>query len=140
MAPRQAVPLLSENVKPVKQVSSEEIEMLIHDLDAEEFERREKASDRLRHIGIQAKARLERSLARSESREVLRRVKEILAALAKRDICPIDEDLREIRAIEVLEAIGTPEAKATLESLAKGASGVRLTAEARAALDRLGKK
>jgi hypothetical protein len=41
-----------------------------------------------------------------------------------------------VRAIELLECLGTPEARALLERLAAGASGARLTQEAKAALDR----
>jgi hypothetical protein len=42
--------------------------------------------------------------------------------------------------VEALEAIGTPEAKATLEKLAQGAESARLTREAKAALKRLDKR
>ena len=49
------------------------------------------------------------------------------------------DDLRMLRAIEVLERIGTPEAKELLGRLAKGAPGARLTAEAKGSLARLTK-
>jgi hypothetical protein len=48
------------------------------------------------------------------------------------------EPQRDLRAVHVLEEIGTPEARQTLAKLAKGAASVRLTVEAKAALDRLG--
>ena len=44
--------------------------------------------------------------------------------------------LRGVRAIEVLERIGTKEAKQVLQTAAKGAPGARLTEEAKASLDR----
>jgi hypothetical protein len=49
------------------------------------------------------------------------------------------EDLRHIRAVEVLEGLGTPEARNLLEELAKGAADATLTREAKASLRRLGK-
>jgi hypothetical protein len=53
------------------------------------------------------------------------------------DICGIIGNLRSLRAVEVLEHIATPEARDVLRTLAQGASEVRLTREAKAALERL---
>ena len=50
---------------------------------------------------------------------------------------PPSELLRQVRAIEVLELIGTPDAKLLLRSLAGGAPEARLTREAKAAMERL---
>ncbi len=44
--------------------------------------------------------------------------------------------LRELRAVEVLEWLGTNEAEDVLRALSQGAEGSRLTEEARAALVR----
>ena len=43
-------------------------------------------------------------------------------------------------SLEVLEAAGTPEARDVLKTVAKGATGARVTKDAQAALDRLGKR
>jgi hypothetical protein len=64
----------------------------------------------------------------------------LLAAFKQREALPSQDELRELRAIEILEVVATPSAQAVLESLAKGAPGVRLTDEAGAALERLGKR
>jgi len=48
--------------------------------------------------------------------------------------------LRQLREIQVLEHIGTPEAQEVLKKLAQGAPEARLTQEAKAALDRLSKR
>jgi hypothetical protein len=50
------------------------------------------------------------------------------------------ELLRQLRAVELLESLGSAEARQVLETLAKGAPGARLTKEARAALDRLNRR
>jgi NifU-like protein involved in Fe-S cluster formation len=50
---------------------------------------------------------------------------------------PSGESLRGVRALEVLEQIGTPEARAALKSLTADAAGDYLTQEAHAALERL---
>ena len=42
---------------------------------------------------------------------------------------------RALKAVQILERIGTPEAKQLLEKLAKGAAGTKLTAAAKTALD-----
>jgi hypothetical protein len=47
------------------------------------------------------------------------------------------EELRRVRAVEVLEAVGTAEARDLLGVLAKGAPGAALTREARESLGRL---
>ena len=49
---------------------------------------------------------------------------------------PEGELIRNLRAVEVLEHIGTPEARQVLQTLAGGAEGARLTVAAREALRR----
>ena len=50
------------------------------------------------------------------------------------------EELQLLRALEVLEMIGTAEARKVLERLARGAEECDLTREAKAALERLGQR
>jgi hypothetical protein len=47
---------------------------------------------------------------------------------------------RGLRAVEVLEHIGTPEARRVLATPAEGAVEARLTKDAKAALERLAKR
>jgi hypothetical protein len=69
--------------------------------------------------------------------ETRRRVQGLLDEIRQQQGQPSGEQLRQVRAIEVLERIGTPEARALLESLTRGAAGARLTREAQAAVRRL---
>jgi hypothetical protein len=50
---------------------------------------------------------------------------------------PSPARLRELRAVELLEGVGTPAAEQYLAELAQGAAGAPLTREAAAALGRL---
>jgi hypothetical protein len=51
----------------------------------------------------------------------------------------VPEVARGLRGVEVLEAVGSAEAKEVLRELAGGLSDADLTVEAKAALERLGK-
>jgi hypothetical protein len=64
-----------------------------------------------------------------------RRIQQLLDRLEGPMVHP--EHLRRLRAVEVLEGVGTPEAGAVLRRLAGGVPGARPTREARAALQRL---
>jgi hypothetical protein len=138
-APAQAVDLLGGELKPVRKVPANKMDKLIADLDSDNFQTRQDASRELLQIGLPCKSALEKSLETTKSQEVRKRIKELLADLKKRDAVPSQDELRELRAVEVLEAIGTPPARSILESLTKGAPGARFTDEAGAALERLRK-
>ena len=81
-----------------------------------------------------AEGALLKALAAKQPLEVHLRLK---ALLEDPEVVPSAERLRELRSIEVLEKIGTPEASQLLRELAGGAPGARLTVEAMAALARL---
>jgi hypothetical protein len=55
-------------------------------------------------------------------------------------VIPAGEALRSIRAVQVLEMIGTAESRDVLETLAKGAPGSRQTEDAKGSLARLEKR
>ena len=109
---------------------------MVGELDHERFATREAASRELQQHGDAARPELEKALARpGVSLEYRQRLEQILGQLAR----PTGECLRDLRAIEVLERLGTPNARGLLRDLATGDPAARLTREAKLALDRLGK-
>jgi WD40 repeat protein len=134
-APAQAVPLLQARVRPV---DAGRIARLLKDLDSDDFEARERASDELATLGAQAERTLREALkANKVSAEKRRRLRELLAKLDAGE--PAPESLRAVRAVEVLEMIGTAEARQVVAALAAGASGFEVTIQAKAALERMAK-
>jgi WD40 repeat protein len=108
---------------------------LIRDLNDDDFKRREAASKRLRDWGADADDALRRALRSRPTLEQRRRIDAILSARAASPMA--SEEVRSLRAVAVLEDIGTPAARRLLEELAKGAPEARLTREAKASLRRL---
>jgi hypothetical protein len=133
----QALPFLQARLQPVPGVDAQRIEKLIKDLDNGTFTVRSQASDELEKLAELAQPALAQVLDGKPSLEVRQRVEQLLDRLHARALLP--QQVRAIRAIEVLEKIGTPEARQTLEALAKGAPGARITQDAQTALRRLAK-
>jgi hypothetical protein len=132
-APAQTVPLLRQRVGPV---SAEKIARLLADLDDESFPVRDRAMKELERYGKFAEPALRQALKRKPSIEVHRRIEALLDNLSRPQAA--SESLRALRAVEVLEMIGTREARQVLEAVAKGAPEAELTRQAKAALERLG--
>jgi WD40 repeat protein len=134
-APRSAVALIQKRVRPAAAADPRRVERLLVELDSETFEVRDRAARELEKLGEGARPALRKALEGKPSAEVRRRVEQLLE---KR---PESADrLAEVRAVEVLEKVGTPEAKEVLTALAGGMPEARLTQEARAALRRLGRR
>jgi hypothetical protein len=133
-SPRQAVALLAERLRPAP---AGRVARLIAELDADSFEARQAASAALARLGQETEPALRAALKGNPSAEVRRRARELLRALPEGPRRPTAEELRASRAVQVLERIGTPEARRLLGALAKGAAEARLTHEATAALGRL---
>jgi RNA polymerase sigma factor (sigma-70 family) len=132
--PGQAVALLEKRLEPAKAIDRERIRKLIAALGSPQFKVRESASAELRKIADQAEPLLRAALREDPSPEQRRRIEQVLPApwpVRSREL------LRSVRAVWVLEQVGTPEARKTLQGLAAGAPAARLTREAKAALGRL---
>jgi WD40 repeat protein len=138
---KQSVPFLQTHLKPVAILSAAEqkrIAQLIAGLDAEAFDGRERANQELEKLAETAEPELRKALAGQPTPEISRRVELLLEKL--QEPAKIRERLRLLRASEVLEKIGSSEARQILKTLANGAPEARLTQDARGALERLDKR
>jgi RNA polymerase sigma factor (sigma-70 family) len=135
--PGQAVPLVQERLRPVPPSDAKRLAQLITDLDSERFEVREQATEALKKLGAAAGPALRRALKGKPSLEARRRMEKLLAEVEGAALSA--EELRALRAVEVLEHAGTPEAARALQALVKDDRWTRVTREAEAALRRLGK-
>jgi hypothetical protein len=133
-----SLPFLERNLRPAGVPEEEKLTRLIADLDSEQFAVRERAAQELERLGEQAETSLRQALKKSPSLEARRRMEGLLDRL--RGMSPPPGLLRALRAAEVLERIGTPEARRLLESLARGAPEARLTVGAKASLGRLARR
>ena len=137
-SPDVALPFLEKALPPVPPAKMASLLALIADLDHEEFVRRERASRELEKVGEPAMPALRKVLKTKPSLEVRKRIEILLEVIDEQPTSP--EGLRTLRAVQVLETIGTPKAKQILEGLAGGAAEAALTQEARAALTRLSRR
>jgi len=137
-APEHSVPFLSERSQRLSQVDPQRIAQLVSKLDDGRFDVRRKATEDLEELGGLAEPALRKRLAEEPAPEVRRRAEGLLKKLES----PVTSAgrLRVLRAVEVLEHIGTPEARKVLQSLSQGMLGTDLTEGARAALERLAKR
>jgi WD40 repeat protein len=133
-SPKDALPFLRGRVKPARRPESAHLEKLIAAL-AGKAAASKKAEDELAALGPQATPYVRQALAKKPSTEAGKRYRALLdqADLPGR----VPERRRLIRAIEVLERIGSDEARRQLQALAEGDSVAELTQEAKAALARL---
>ncbi len=129
-----AVALFRDRLKPATEGPREPIRKLIADLNSPEFARRDAAKKQLIDLDEQAAPALRAALLGPLSEEQRRRIEQLLSAL---DIVRSPERLRHLRALEVLERIGTPDAERVIRTLAAGLPEARVTRDAKATLDRL---
>jgi WD40 repeat protein len=132
--PAASVPFLQKHLWPAE-VDAVQIAKLLTALDSDAFEERESATARLSKLGDLAEPAVRKALEAKPSPEARRR----LAGLTDKLDGPITipEQARELRCVEVLEHIGSADARGLLDELGKGAGGARLAREAKAALARL---
>jgi WD40 repeat protein len=132
-APEAAVAFFHEQLAPVQPPAADHLARMLADLDSPQFVRREQAQRALQSLGSIVEPWLREALTKSSSTEVRHRLDAILAD-------GVAGDLRVIRAVEVLEHIGTADARQILQRLAGGAPNARLTREAKASLERLARR
>lgn len=130
--PKSSVPFLGERLKPVPGPDARRLQLLIADLESGDFRTREEATRALEKLGPLAAPALEKKLTEKQGLEMRRRL-EMLVERADHTVLTLDE-LRAVRAIDVLQGIGSADAVAVLEKLAGGADGAVQTVRARQAL------
>jgi hypothetical protein len=131
--PTAAVPLLQRRFRPDRA----RITRLIADLDDPRFPVRDAASKELAATADAAEPVLREAVETSGSAEVRERVGRILRRFESEDGQRPVAHLRAVRAVEVLERIGTPEARAVLAEWAATAQRTERGVEAKSTLDRL---
>jgi hypothetical protein len=129
-APADSLPFLKTKISPVEAVDAKRLQQLLADLGSDQFTVRDKASRELQKLGRSAEPWLRRAQATKPSVEVRQRVGRLLQKL--KELPPL-----ELRTIEVLEYIGSPQARTLLGTLAEGEREALLTQEAITALKRL---
>jgi RNA polymerase sigma factor (sigma-70 family) len=133
----RSVPYIRERLRPVAIAEAKRLTRLIAELDDEAFEVREKAATQLAKLGGAALPALREALDGLPSPEARRRIEQLIEKQEPRDWASSGERLLAWRALEVLERVGTPEARRMLQALADGAPGAPLTQDAKATLSRL---
>src|SRR5262249_22134648 len=122
-----AVAFLSGRLRPLRPARPEHVARLVRDLNSPRFAVREQARVELEALEEVAEAELRGALPGNLSLEERRRLERLLARLDTRTLFP--ERLRELRAIEALEKLGTLEARQLLAAVAAGAPGAWRTRE-----------
>ncbi|MBI1916678.1 MAG: sigma-70 family RNA polymerase sigma factor [Planctomycetes bacterium] len=131
-SPAQAVGLMRKHLRPVPAVDAGRVAAWLRDLDSDTFKVRERAARELEKLGDGAEPALRAALTGRPTVETRRRVETLLDRLHDPR-----RRLQAGRALELLEHLGTAEARRLLEELGRGAAGAWLTEECRGALDRL---
>jgi RNA polymerase sigma factor (sigma-70 family) len=132
--PKSAAKLLRDRQAPAKAPADDKrVRQLIADLDSDTFRTREQATKALRDLGRPVVPSLQAG-QRAAGTEGRKRLGELIDELTTRLTA---NDLRQMRAVQVLELASTPEAKAVLTEWAAGQPGVLLTVQAADALKRL---
>jgi uncharacterized protein (TIGR03067 family) len=132
--PKASLGFLSKRIAPEKQSDPKLIRTHIANLDSGRFPARDAATKALMELGDQAAALMNEALKGSPSAEMRVRLNIVLETLSRE---PGPEERRRMRAIKVVEIIGTTDAREVLQSWASGAPDSRYTKAAMDALERL---
>jgi hypothetical protein len=133
----RAVETFAARLRATPDIPVERLRRRVVELDHAQFGVRQAAARELARDIDQAEPVLRASLQDNPSAERRRQIEALLDAPPA---VMAGEELRALRAVEVLERIGSPEARRLLDRLAGGAPAARLTRDAKAALDRLNRQ
>lgn len=134
-SPKESVEFLTRQLKPAAEIGIDvnaKLQQIVQDLDSSSFATREKANKELNELGNSAFEEIRKLAKESRSPEVIRRLNGFLTRFEVPENEP--NNIREARAIEILETINTPESRRLLVSLSQGAKSATRTKRALAAL------
>jgi WD40 repeat protein len=134
--PDQAVGLIRQRVRPAALADCQRLVRLLANLQSDRFELRRQAESELAGLGELAEPALRQALAEDPPADLRQRLERLREKLS----VPTPGLLRDLRAVELLELIGSSEARQLLEVLAGGVSGARLTGETQGAVRRLAQR
>jgi hypothetical protein len=126
---------LRAKLAPVKPVANERLRKLIVDLDSSTFTVRDRATKALAELGEAAAPAMREALTNKPALEMRKRLEDLIQRVERKTLS-LDE-LRIVRAIDVLERRGDGQARELLKALASGAAWALPTTTAKAALKRL---
>jgi WD40 repeat protein len=134
-APAQTLPLFKERLRPLgKPLDREQLARRIAELEDDSFKVREQATCELALLGDEAADALRQALHNDLSAEAKRRIEDLLSRLKKGGD---PERLHFLRALEVLERIGTRQATALLHELERKPLPAELHEDIEASLRRI---
>ncbi len=137
--PKRSVDFLSGRLIAPMALDSDKIAKLLTDLANEDFATREKATEELLVGGELVEKALRNALRKKPlTVEAKRRIEQVLSVMEDRP--KVSEAQRRQAALEVLERIGTGEAKDLVKTLAGGPAEADITKEAKTALERLAQR
>jgi RNA polymerase sigma factor (sigma-70 family) len=129
-APEQSVPFLAQRLRP-KVLDLENVPQWIADLDSADLAVLQRACDNLTTIGEAAKPALRAAMKSKHSPQARELIERLLEAVW---VPRTSDDMRELKAVEVLRLIDNDESRALLKKLAGGTPGAPLTQAAAAAM------
>jgi len=132
--PPLAIGLLRQSLHAAPKPDANQVARWIADLDADDFDTREKAEHRLREYDAAIRTQLESAQVKPRSNDAAMRLRALWDGL---NDPARPARLRVLRSVELFEYFATQEARAALETLADGAPGAVSTEEAKASLRRL---
>jgi hypothetical protein len=138
--PKLAIPYLRERLQPKKVAAPDarEIDRLIADLDHDRFLTRRNATIALEKLGKLAEKALRKAAPKARTPEMRMRIELLLSKLDAEGLTA--DQVQAFRALEVLELLGTAEARKALEELAKQDTDDWLRNEAKASRVRIGRR
>jgi WD40 repeat protein len=134
----RAMPFLRARLRAHAELTSSYLTRLIGELDHDRYAVRHRATEELTRLGDFAEEALRRAAQTSPSPETMKRVELLLRKIACETLSA--EQVQMLRALEVLERVGTAEAIELVRVQERVAPSGRIREEAQAALQRLARR